>query len=522
MVFAENVESQNVTYFQSAGVYFKHKGELLVEEDSLTISTFIDLEQYHKAIEVISNASFLFRTRCVRLKINCHKEYTELTTAHDALEIKLNNIYGILLRPAAQRKKRFIGVITGLIGIAFAIGNTIQANNLAKDVESMRTYMRDNFADITKTLELQGKFQKELKSQQDHLSGVLNIHEKKIVEIEAGILRLESRTSELQQEVEKIRMNVIFQSIKLDVLTILGKLRELENWMLDLQKNVFHPEIMTPEYITDVMTEHKLTSGKYLADPILTNYNYITETIVGSAFVVTDLKKIFVNLKIPIYQQQKLNLYEVVEVPVIKDRNILRIANNQAKYCVISEDTNQYDCKSDNPFIKGKHFYFTASVTDISLLSTAKSGLCVIDIFVESLRMQETCRYSAVSQNLEIVKEIDSNKFLFAFRDRTKYSLECRAQAEDGNVIHYNNIDKDEYLQDTGILYLGSNCVFTTEMYETRKTTSSKVVNKWEEHDVFNFEDLHDDIDEIIKKARFPKRLGNEKMKINFEDMQRL
>lgn len=522
MVFAENVDSQNVTNFQSTGVYFKNMGELLVEEDSLTVSTFIDLEQYHKAIEVVKNASFLFRTRCVRLKINCEKEYTELMTSHNDLEAKLNSVYGILLRPAAQRKKRFVGIITGLIGIAFGIGNSIQAHNLAKDVESMKIYMRYNFDDIKKALKLQGEFQTELNKQQHHLSGILNVHEKKIIEIEERIGRLEESTSELRKDVEQIRMTVIFQGIKLDVLTILGKLRELEQWMLDLQKNVFHPEIMTPEYITEVMTKHSLISGKFLADPILTNYNYITETIIGSAFVMPDLKKIFVNLKIPIYQEQKLSLYEIIEVPVIKDRKILRIANNYAKYCVITEDTSQYDCNSDNAFIKGKHFYFSASVTDVSLLSTANSGLCIIDIFIQSSAINETCRYKAVSQNLEIVKEIDTNKFLFAFRDQTKYTLECKTQPEDGSVIHYNNIDKHEYLQDTGILYLGSNCVFTTEMFETRKTTSSKVFNKWEELDVYNFEDLHESIDEIMKKARFPKRLGNEKMKTNFEDMQRL
>lgn len=492
-----------------------------MENDALRLATFIDLEQYHKTIQVIKTASLAYRTRCILLKMNCEKEFNELTASHDDLVTRLNNVYLILLERPHQRKKRFVGIVAGVIGIAFGIGNSIQASNLAKDVENMRNYMRDNFNDISETLKIQGQVQVELKKQQNHISGVLAIHQKRIEEIEKRLESLEKFTSELQKRVEEIRMTVIFQGLKLDVLTILGKLRELEQWMLDLKKNVLHAEIFSPQNITDAMMKHTLTAGKFLAPPTLSNFEHITETIVGSAFVVREMKAIFVNLKIPIYQDQKLNLYDIIDVPVIKDKKVLRIANNRDNYCVISEDTNSFDCGSgSHKFTKGKHFYFSTDNTDISLLPTASSRSCIIDIFTQ--KSLDRCRYKGISQNIEIVKEIDDHKFLFAIRDKTKYNLECDTRHEDGSVSHYNNLDKDEYLKGTGIMYLGPNCKLDTEHFETNLKTSKRVVNSWKDVDVFNFEDLQEDVEEKLKSSRFPKRLDNEKFIINFEDVYQL
>lgn len=520
----EYVNSYNVTNFDSAGVYFQHKGKLLVENDVFWKTTFIDLEPYHKAIELIKNTSLSYRTKCVKLSLNCDREFNEITVSHDDLVKRLNNVYLILLERPVQRKKRFLGIITGVIGIAFGIGNTIQASNLAKDVESMRNYMKDNFNDLKSLLESQGKAQVELKKQQNFLSGVLDVHEKKIYEVLERIHKLEQTTSELRAEVNVIKMRVIFQDIKIDILEILGKLRELEQWMLDLKKNILHAEIMTPENITDAMNKHKLKTGsRFLAEPTLSNYAHITETIAGSAFIVRELKTIFVNLRIPIYQEQQLNLFQVLEVPFIKNRKAIRIANNRNHYCVISEDTDQYDCINGNhKFTKGKHFYFSVDSTDVSLLPTSKSRLCIMNIFTQ--KSLEGCRYKAVSPNIEIIKKIDTHKYLFALRDKTKFYLECNRVLEDGRNIHTDNLNKDEYLQSTGIMYLQPGCRFNTEHFESDFKTSNAIVNTWNEYDVYDFSDLQEDLDEQMTRLRSKSRQleSDDKMVINFEDMYQL
>ncbi|KAL5288399.1 hypothetical protein ACFFRR_008935 [Megaselia abdita] len=382
----------------------------------------------------------------------------------------------------------------------------------------MRNYMKENFNDISKTLKIQGEAQVELKKQQQNLKGILDIHEKSIEEIFTRIAELEKRTTELQQQVNAIRMTVIFQGLKLDVLTILGKLRELEQWILDLKKNVLHSEFMSPEYITDKMMNHTLISERFLGSPTLSNYAHITKTIAGYAFIVKDLKRIFVNVRIPIYQEKKLNLYKVIEVPVMKDKKVLRISNNQNNYCVISEDNDHYDCISGNhKFTEGEDFYFSNDVADLALLPTESSRLCIIDIFTQ--KTLDRCVYKTVTQNLEIIKEIEDHKYLFAIRDKTKYNLECQIEQKDGE---YKHIGKEGYLQNTGIIYLNPGCNFITDYHETVLQSSNKVVNFWKEKDVFNFTDIQEDLDEKFKNYKTSRRLGMEKLKINFEDLNQL
>lgn len=515
----DHVISQNITNFDSIGVYFKYKGELLVEQNEFRMTTYIQLEPYHKTIELVKNATMAFRVNCVKNGHNCENELSELNSSHDELVTRLNNIYFILLERPVQRRKRFIGLIAGVIGIGFGIGNSVKIKNLAKDVENMKNYMRENFEDIQRLIELQGKAQLELKKQNQHLQGVLDVHEKRIEKIEQRIESLQKTTDNLRQEIEYIKMKVDYQSIKLDALAILGTLRELEQWIIDLTKNSLHPQIFSPQNITDSMINHKLTSGKFLVSPYLNNYEYIKETIAGTAFIVKELRTIFVNLRIPIYQEKKLNLYEIIPMPIIKNRKILKITNIDAKYCAISNDLSEYDCvREQHTFTKGKQFYFSSDNTDISLLPTANSRLCIIDIFTQ--RSLEHCRYRAVKSNIEIVEEIDTNKFLFAVRDKTRLDYECDRELEDGTIVHTDNIDKNDYLQNTGIMYAGPNCRFNTEGMETVMKTDKKLINTWHQNDYYEF-DLEDENNRIFKNfSRFPKRLDMEKMKINFADLK--
>lgn len=482
------------------------------------MSAYIDLKPYHKSIELLEKASLSYRTQCVRLKLNCESEYNQIVDSYKDLQTRLNNIYHILLERPVQRKKRFLGIVTGLIGIGFGIGNTIQAKNLAKDVENMRNYMKENFDDIKNLLEKQNAIQVELKNQQNALKGVLEVHETRINEIFTRIEKLEESTNNLQKQIDAIRMRVIFQNMRIDFLEILGKLRELEQWMLDLTKNILHPEIFSPQNITDSMHLHQITSGKFLAPPHLNNFEFIKETIVGSAFIIRDLKTIFINLKIPIYRENNLNLYEVMPMPIIKNKKILRLANVKENFCVLSADKEEYYCTIGNhKFIKGKNKYFVQDNTDISLLPTATAtSKCIINILTQ--RSIDFCRFKVANYNFEIMQEIDTHKYLFAIRDKTPYTNEC--YKEDGTQdISENNFMDTDYLQGTGLLYLKPNCSFRTETEEHIFKTSGKSINIWHEKDIFNFEDIQEDIENKFKSTRFGKSYDGEITSVNFEDL---
>ncbi|KAL5288404.1 hypothetical protein ACFFRR_008938 [Megaselia abdita] len=525
----KDVISQKIENFESTGVYFKHMGELLTETDSFILSSFIRLEPYHQAIDVIQKASTEYKQQCVTLKdnSNCDQDFKEIMASHDDLVKRLDNIYGILQEKPPQRKKRslqfstfnttqkvgnrkkrFIPLILGgVLGGFLFIGNRKRTAQLAKDVENMQKYMDTNFKNIDEALKNQNNILRELTTQQNNLQAKLNVHERKLFDISKRIDNLEKTTSELSNKVDSIQMRVIFQNLKIDVLEILGKLRELEQWMLDLTKNILHPEIVSPESITDGMQSFKLSSGRFLASPNLNNYPLITETMTGSAFI--SLKTIFVNIRIPIYQEDRLNVYKVIKVPMIRPNKILRIANNQDNYCVFSEDKEQYSCSTLNKLIKGKNFYFDDG--EISLLSTKTArGICIVNIFTES--SLDSCRYEEINQNLEIMEEIDTHKYLFAVRDQTSYFYEC----QESKAIA-NNYDKDAHLQGTGLLYLKPDCVFEMGSGETYFKTSSEVKNKWDSNDIYQFKYLEDDVDSKFSNFKFSEFVAKEKTKVNFD-----
>ncbi|KAL5288407.1 hypothetical protein ACFFRR_008941 [Megaselia abdita] len=522
LAYAEVVKCQTVESFNSSGVYFHNMGEVLVEKDALILTTMISLEPYHQAIDVIKKTSVEYRIHCNKLNMKlaeCDQDYNELDTSNKDLEKRLNNIYQILMERPPQKRRRIAGLIgvasavTGVAGLAFGIYNTVKIKNMEKDIIKMRTHMDEQFSTIKSILDKQSETQIQLIDQQNEMNETLKIHEKKINELLERVGKMEQQAQSISKRIDHADMKIALQNIKLEILKVLGNLREVEQWMIDLTKNSLHPEIRTMQNITDEMMNYKIPHGRFLAPPKLENYNLIRETIAGFAFVMTKEKSIFVNLKIPIYQKEKLNLFEVIDVPVIKDRKILRISNNRDKYCVFSDDREQYDCMTGNHRLtKSRDFYLSDDDSQLSLLPTLKAkSHCIIDILTE--KSLDNCKFKEIIQNIEIMKEIDTHKYLFAIRDATKYSYNCQNDSNDTN---------DKSLQGTGFVYLKENCNFMTDSGDTVIRTNSVIKNTWKKDDIFNFNELEEEIDDVFKDFKFKNKVETEKTKTNFEILAHL
>uniref|UniRef100_T1GNK0 Uncharacterized protein n=1 Tax=Megaselia scalaris TaxID=36166 RepID=T1GNK0_MEGSC len=296
-------ETSMIKNFNSSGIYFKQLGEVFVEKESLTISTAIQLDPFIENLKLFRSTSELFYVQCHRIQdtaLKCEDKFNELKSIHESLLLRLNTIYELLLERSEKRQKRFLLKLV-FTGIVFGVNRFIsyrRAKKMEAHVDSLRRNMETDLNNLQNILNSQTNNLIHLKNQENQFQNTLNIQTKKIDEINNRIDDLYNVSSNLTKTVNKIEISSLYQQIKIDGLVTLEKIRELEQWILDLTINKLNPGIMEPSYIINQMAAYS-TSGKFISPPILKNYHKISETITGSAFILKDRRAIFVNLRIP-------------------------------------------------------------------------------------------------------------------------------------------------------------------------------------------------------------------------------
>uniref|UniRef100_T1GNK5 Uncharacterized protein n=1 Tax=Megaselia scalaris TaxID=36166 RepID=T1GNK5_MEGSC len=345
------------------------------------------------------------------IKFKCEQEVSELTLYHKDLIQRLSVVYDFLEEGPSNRSKRsFFSKIFG----------RKRAKRTQGKIDEMNRFMNSKFRDIENIKAHQNTIKANIEATQNNIKMTININEKNIQGLFKRIEDFNIIKQNLQNNVNKVEMKLIYHSLKMDALDILAKVRDLQQWMIDLSKNSIHPEIAAPEEITDSMQRVILNDKRFLAPPTFTNFYDISETITGFAFSLKKSRTILVNFLIPIYQKEKLNLFEVINVPTIRNDKVLKISNIREKFCVINEAQDQYYCmRNSQNFMKGRNFYFNTDDTSFDLIPTSENSKtsCIINIFKD--RSLNNCKYKEIVQNIEVTQKIDSNKYLFAIREKT-------------------------------------------------------------------------------------------------------
>lgn len=154
---------------------------------------------------------------------------------------------------------------------------------------------------------------------------------------------------------------------------------------------------------------------------------------------------------------------------------------------------------------KGKNFYFNDDEISLNLVPTFDNRRtdCIINILTE--KSLNNCKFQEIVQNIEVMKKIDTNMYLFAVKERTPFTLNCKDTYE------------ENYIENTGIIYLKENCNFATENGETIFRTGREIVNMQKEKDLYKFSESQKQIMVKFNNFKFTEYNDNEKIKVTFD-----
>lgn len=269
-------------------------GEVLDEKGYYTHCEFINLTKYHKVIDLIGNSTFQYTEHCSTSAFRNYKfcsiqKLNELNGYHMDLKNRLNFVYEFLDEKESKRRKR------SLVGRIFGRNKS----KAKKQSNELRNYMNARFKNI-ESLEADRQNKIEvLESTQNRLKMTLSMNEKKIEAINEQIKDLTLISNTLKFNINENKLYSTYNRLKIDVLNTLVMVKELQQWLIDLTKNIINPQLVTPEKVTDEMMNLNLKEGRFLADPTLKNYYDISETISTSAFLIKDIDTIMINFMIP-------------------------------------------------------------------------------------------------------------------------------------------------------------------------------------------------------------------------------
>lgn len=214
---------------------------------------------------------------------------------------------------------------------------------------------------------------------------------------------------------------------------------------------------------------------------------------------------IFISLDINFVDEQAFNLWKLIALPMIKDRNVVTLQNNY-RFMLTSHDTflattSAIESLSQNNILSANH-----------VLRELSSESCLVGIFNGIQSSMEFCNFNSTFDNIEIFQHLGYYRYLFAIRDKTKYTFTCPG------MVH--NLGDESYIQGTGILTLNEDCTFKTEDTDITAIKADVVI---EPKDKFQFTEIFDRITEtlnarsVIKKAPILTPLT--KITSNFEDL---
>lgn len=160
---------------------------------------------------------------------------------------------------------------------------------------------------------------------------------------------------------------------------------------------------------------------------------------------------IIISVRVPVYDNEIFDLYKVINLPIIKNKNILSL-NNDFSYMIVSKDKERYFSVKENlnnlPTLNNTLIYDDKNQ---HLIYSLNNSPCLFNIFTEM--SFNSCYFTSNFSNVEVFERLQQNKFLFAVRDETPYTYSCGMN---------NNFGKQEVVQGTGFLYLDSFCDFRT------------------------------------------------------------
>lgn len=517
-----SLSCQRVVNIRSSGVYFKYLGDLKIQTDKFVLTTWIDLSGFHNVSNLMEKVISDCTAKCLEQQEEDKNNVTNLECYNNSIlnkirdlkrdiSMDLDYLYQTLGKKVGdpKRRKRDLGLTLGYMGMSFGIENKKSLERMSEVVDQIRMISNQNFNVVKTELSDQDKINNVMKEELEGIASEVNIHENRLNLATDKIKSLEDTIESLNNTIQALKLETVFEGLRLDFLEISHRLKEIKQAISDLSANSLHSSIMTPSEIMSRLQTHR-DYKNFLAIPNPTNFPTIAKTMKGQASLDIKRKMVKISIEVPLYNNHN-RLYEIINLPMIRDNKVLYVPNND-KYCVITENKREFYCKEQNPdYIKINDFYVCDDAKKLSFLPTSKRNKCIINIFRG--RSFENCQFKEIPLNIEIFKKLEPNTHLFALRDPTKYKYECM------NETHsWNNFDRFDSFSGTGVLYMGLGCKFFTKdsTIDSDKwvPTQDKLKN-----DVYNF-GLNRQIEQAFGSYVFSKNMPIEKSIVKFNFLE--
>lgn len=492
----------HIRNFLSNGIYMHYKGEVKHLDDFFVVQAKEDFDKYNRSlnglVEIVDGSSLV----CLyeeHGRPECKGNMKEIKTKVKIIQARINSLY------------EFFGFRPEIL-------------------KTRQKRQEDDDDDVDRQqfpLPLQTNFQNKKNSGRiDDLSSIVNKHEimlkllndqNKISVPKFSVVYSKSEalngnfTSLLKQLSESYNVNSTIQicnELLLSLNGIKSEIDHLDDCIRDLRNGEICNSFISPAEIIDQM-ERFQNKSQFIENPAITNYKKLSESfLMDSQFNPQD-QILTIYIKIPFYKPEVLHLYEIINVPIIRNGRILRLKNS-ANYCVLSENKDRIYCMEEqHQFRKDPSLdlYYLDDMA-IHLVSTSNKDVCIYNILQG--RSLENCKFQEVSQNIEIFEELTPDEYLFALRDHTKYTFDC---GTDGN-----NFSTEHFFGGVGLLYLDPNCEFSTE-YSTLKTNFIKITRT--DKDLYDFGNELE-FDELFETFEFNHVKQAEKVVITFKGLEDL
>lgn len=486
-------------------------GDLKIQNDLFTIFSPIDIGAFSKAEQFINYAITNYTTKCQEIKSDC-SIINEVEKKKKEFSKSLGFLYEQLGKKVDDpRPKRDLGMALGNIGMNFGIENHKAIGHISEEIDKLRRTFSQNFDIIKSEVNRQDEINKILEEKLKEVAKKVHVHENQLNIANGQIDKLAEKVTNLTHQVNNLNLETLFSEIRIIIFEIFDKLTELKQTVTNMQTNTLSSSVISPEGLMRRMQAH-VSNDNFIATPHLNNYPKIAKTVFGD--ISLDLKSeiIHIFIHVPLYLKTN-RFYEVVNLPIIKDRNILRLGLNE-KYCVLSEDKSKYYCTNKNPMYEQMDdFYFCRDPKEVPFLPTSRRTKCIVNILRS--RSFENCSFQEIPQNIEVFQKIEPNTILFAVRDSTKYNFECNNETQS-----WNNFDRNEYIAGTGVIYLGPGCKFYTEDSNLNSDAFNKFQDK-QKRDLYRF-GMDGKVNQEFKTHSFIADLPKEKVISTFENLKYL
>lgn len=218
---------------------------------------------------------------------------------------------------------------------------------------------------------------------------------------------------------------------------------------------------------------------------------------------------IIFSVKVPIYNEQEFDLYKVINLPIIKNKNIVTLKND-FNYLIVSKSKDIYfSVKEDLSELHKRNGVLIYDDVYKHLKYSLSNSPCLYNM-LEGVSL-DSCVFRSNFTNIEIFERLEQNKFLFAIRDDTPYTYSC------GTI---NNYGKKDFIQGTGFLYLDSFCDFRTNDSRLRTTKLDAVLKTKDKYDLNMKDFLNKTLKSYIKPI--PEVLPMKKISTNFDQLTKL